>query len=141
MNPKLRSLLARVMLVGGIASVAAILARDAPHEQTLTIRLGELQVSRVDGVVTRIGDEDSDPIAGFSRDFREGSPRFVHHTFSAPNGTYSVVITLRPARGSEIPGGVAGTETPAGDGGPIPSETSFERRVSLGGGEVIVSPD
>ncbi len=136
MNPKLRSLLARVILVGGVASVAVILARDAPREQTLTLRLGELQVTRVDGVVTRSEDSDDgerDPIAGFSRDFRGHSPRFVHHTFSAPNGTYSIVITLRPAP--------AEGAARAGDTSPIPSETSFERRVSLLGGEVIVSPD
>jgi hypothetical protein len=56
----------------------------------------------------------------------------VRHTFSAPNDTYIVVITLA----ERLPS----TDSTAGNS-PIPSETSFERRVSLAGGEVILSPD
>jgi hypothetical protein len=88
--------------------------------------------------VTRVGDDE--PTAGFSRDFpgasdpSAGRATDVTHTFSAPNGTYIVVIslTLRTHEGENTR-----TEGVA----PIPTETSFERRVSLAGGEVIVSPD
>lgn len=131
MSPQLRSLLARVLLIGGIALVASFVARSAPHDQTVVVRLNSRQVSRVSAVITRSGD--TEPAAGFSQDFAGGSPARVRHTFSAPNGTYIVVITLTD-RPLPVDGGSGGSR-------PIPSETSFERRVSLAGGEVIVSPD
>lgn len=129
MNPTLRSLLARVSLVGGVALVASMVARSAPHDQTIVIRLGDVQARRVSGVVTRVGDDE--PTAGFSQDFPGGSPRFVRHRFSATDDTYIVVITLEPSR----------LEARAEGAAPIPPETTFERQVSLAGGEVIVSPD
>jgi hypothetical protein len=129
MSPKLRSLLARVALIGGVALVASVTLRAAPHEQNIVVRLDGRDVRRVTGVVTRQGDDE--PAAGFSRDFPGGAPRSVRHAFSAPNDTYIVVITLQEAPASESEGARP----------PIPRETSFERRVSLAGGEVIVSPD
>lgn len=125
MSPKLRSLLARVALVGGGALVATYVARSAPHDQTLAIRAGSRDLERLSGLVTRVGDEE--PTVGFTETFPGSSPRTIRHSFSAPNGTYIVVITLAERR--------------AGDLNPIPTETTFERRVSLVGGEVIVSPD
>ena len=125
MSPKLKSLLARVTLVGGVALVATLTARHAPHDQTVAIRFGSRAVRHVEGVVTALGDDE--PTAGFSQDFPSAAPRVVRHTFSARNGTYIVVITF--------------TEVAAGDINPNPIETSFDRRVSLAGGEVIVSPD
>lgn len=114
--------------------MASLVARSAPHDQTIVVRLNGRQVARVTGVITRQGD--SEPAAGFSRDFPEAPPGRVRHTFSAPNDTYIVVITLTE-RGPNT-GSNTGTTAQSG---PIPSETSFERRVSLAGGEVIVSPD
>ena len=125
MSPKLKSLLARVTLVGGVALVGTYMARYAPHDQTIAIRLGSRAVRHLEGVVTRRGDDEA--TVGFSREFPGSSPRVVRHTFSAPNGTYTVVISLR--------------EDAAGDNNPNRIETSFERQVSLAGGEVIVSPD
>jgi hypothetical protein len=126
-GPKLRSLLARVTLVGGVALVGTYFARSAPHEQIIAVRLAGHDVTRVEGVVTRQGDDE--PTAGFSQDFSPAAPapRLVRHRFSAPSGTYIVVIICK--------------ERVAGDAGPNLIETSFERRVSLVGGEVIVSPD
>lgn len=60
----------------------------------------------------------------------------MRHRFSAPDDTYIVVITLKPS----APARLAETEEMA-TAAPIPAETSFERQVSLVGGEVIVSPD
>ena len=128
MSPKLKSLLARVSLVGGTALVAAFVARSAPHDQTLAIQAGSRDLQRLDGIVTRVGDDE--PTVGFAVTFPSTSPRTVRHTFSAPNGTYIVVITFAER-----------SRAAAGDLNPIPTETSFERRVSLAGGEVIVSPD
>jgi hypothetical protein len=135
LSPKLRSLLARVVLIGGIALVASLVARSSPHDQTIVVRLNSRQVTRVSGVITRQGE--SEPAAGFSQDFPGASPGRVRHTFSAPNDTYIVVITLvdRPDPAGEAKRGAGGGERP------IPIETSFERRVSLAGGEVLVSPD
>lgn len=129
MSPKLKSLLARVTLVGGVALLGAFLSRHAPHDQTIAIRLGARAVRHVEAVVTLRGDDE--PTAGFSQDFSGDSPRVVRHAFSAPNGTYIVVITLREDGEPNSNGGAA----------PTPIETSFERQVSLAGGEVIVSPD
>jgi hypothetical protein len=130
-NPRLRSILARVTLIGGVAALVAVVGAGdgAPRKQNIAVALGSLKVSRITGVVTRVGD--SEPTAGFSQDFPGPSPRTVRHTFSAPNGTYIVVITLghRP----EV--------SEAGRIAPNPPETSFERKVSLGDGEVTVSPD
>ena len=125
MSPQLKSLLARVILAGGVALLGIFLARQAPHDQTIAIRWGGREVMHVDAVITRRGDDE--PAAGFSQDFPGGSSRMVRHTFSAPSGTYIVVITF--------------LERSAGDPNPNPIETSFQRQVSLSGGEVIVSPD
>lgn len=134
MSPKLRSLLARVILVGGVAFVGTYLSKSAPHDQSIGVRLGSRDVTRIAGVVTPLGE--SEPTAGFSQDFSPASPapRVVRHGFSAPNGTYIVVIncTERVAAGEGVS---AEKESPK------LIETSFERRVSLAGGEVIVSPD
>ena len=128
MTPKLKGVLARITLVGGIAAVASYMARHAPHDQTVAIRCGGHQLASVEGIITRLGDDE--PTAGFSQAFAADgrtSPGVIRHTFSAPNGTYIVVITFK--------------EAAAGDLNPIRAETTFERRVSLVGGEVIVSPD
>jgi hypothetical protein len=157
-SPKLKSLLARVTLAGGIALFGVFLARHAPHDQTIAIRWGGREVLHVDAVITRRGDDE--PTAGFSQDFAGASARMVRHTFSAPSGTYIVVITFRerpPTNGqggvgapptdqgaappTNEEGGGAPTAALPGDHNPNPIETSFERQVSLAGGEVIVSPD
>jgi hypothetical protein len=127
-RPTLRSWLARTLLIGGVAFIAAFSARHAPHDQTLAIRLGNRDVTRVDASITKLGEDE--PTAGFSQVFPGKSPKFVRHDFRAATGTYIVVISF--------------TEKPAaftGDSGPKRTETSFERQVSLAGGEVIVSPD
>lgn len=131
MSPKLKSLLARVTLAGGVAFIASYVSRHAPHDQAIVLRLHERELSRVEGFVARQGDDE--PTAGFSRDFPVGTqaPSSLRHTFSAQNGTYIVVITLRARH----------EPTAAGDASPIPTETSFQRQVSLAGGEVIISPD
>lgn len=145
MSPKLRSLLARVILVGGVTLVATYFARNAPHEQTIGVRLGRHEVAHISGVVTRSGDDE--PIAGFSQNFSEAfpAPRVVRHAFSAPNGNYVVVVRCleRPTAAPEPSG-----RPPAAPGERMKEqerhnliETTFERRVSLAGGEVIVSPD
>jgi hypothetical protein len=132
-SPKLRSLLARVVLIGGIAGVASYMARSAPHDQTVAVRLNSRQVARVSGIITRQGD--SEPTAGFSQDFVGASPSVVRHTFSAPNDTYIVVITLHDKpRLAPPPTKTSGTA-------PTTNETSFERRVSLVGSEQFLSPE
>lgn len=134
MSPKLRALLARATLVAGVALVASFAARHAPHQQVILVRLPGDDVSHVDGVVTLRGDDE--PTAGFSRDFAAEPVTAttpsrlrttVRHTFSAPNGTYIVIITVRHRR--------------TGDENPIPTETTFQRQVNLAGGEVTISPD
>lgn len=125
MSPKLKSLLARVTLIGGVALLVTFANHHLPHEQTLVIRLGSHDVARIEGFVT--APDDDEPTAGFSRVFPEKSPSFVRHSFKAATGTYIVVINLE--------------ERVAGETGPNLIETTFERRVSLAGGEVIVSPD
>ena len=109
------------------------MARSAPQEQSIVIRLPDTSdrrtVTRVSGVITRQGD--AEPSAGFSQDFPSGAPRSVRYAFSGPSGAYIVVITLQGAPG----------QADSGDNSSIPPETTFERRVSLVGGEVIVSPD
>jgi hypothetical protein len=142
-SPKLKSLLARITLVGGVALLGAYMARHAPHDQTIAIRFSNRDVQHVEAIVTRR--DDDEPTAGFSQDFPDGAPRIVRHTFSAPNGTYIVVITLQSyaGDGAGAPSNNQGKEHPpsAGDVNPKPIETSFQRQVSLAGGEVIVSPD
>lgn len=130
MSPKLKSLLARATLLGGVALLATFAANQFPREQTLVIRLGSRDIARIEGVVTELGDdhgEDGAPTAGFSRVFPHKSPSVVRYAFKAATGTYIVVINLE--------------ERSAGETGPNLTETTFERRVSLVGGEVIVSPD
>jgi hypothetical protein len=131
-SPKLRALLPRIILIAGVAGIGLVMAPHVPKEQSIVVRLGSRQVTRVSGVVTRLGEQE--PTAGFSQDFPGGSPRTLRHEFSAPNGTYIVVITF--SERSE-----AGTAGAAGAVPPKVPETSFERRVSLGDGEVTVSPD
>jgi hypothetical protein len=127
-GPKLKSLLARITLVGGVALAASFVAKGAPHDQSIAIRFGSRELRHVEAVVTPVGDEErGEATAGFSEDFPGPSPHVVRHSFSATNGTYIVVITFK----EELPG----------ENGPNLTETTFQRRVSLVGGEVIVSPD
>lgn len=136
----MRGFLARAALIGGLAVVASVLARSAPRDQTLIVRLNSRQVARVSGVITRVGE--SEPAAGFSQDFPGRSPGLVRHTFSAPNDTYIVVITLqdKPSADRALPA-QAPSAAEAEGMPPIPGETSFERRVSLVGGELTLSPE
>lgn len=129
MSPQLKSLLARVILVGGVALLATFGASHVPREQTLVIRLGSRDVAQMEGVITEAGEgaPGEEPTAGFTRAFPEKSPGVVRYAFKAATGTYTVVITLK--------------ERVTGESGPTLTETTFERRVSLAGGEVIVSPD
>jgi len=124
-SPKLKAIVARAVLIGGVALIATMASRHVPREQTLAFRLGSRDIARIEDSVTLSGDDE--PTAGFSRVFPEKSPRIVRHSFKAPTGTYIVVVTY--------------VERVTGDAGPNLIETTFERRVSLAGGEVIVSPD
>jgi hypothetical protein len=128
-SPKLRALLPRLILIAGVVGVGSFMAPHMPHDQSIAVRVGNRAVTRVSGVVTRVGDEE--PTAGFSQDFPGGAPRTVRHEFSAPNDTYIVVITFTDKAEPAVDGGVP----------PKVPETSFERSVSLVGGEVTVSPD
>lgn len=125
MSPKLKALLARVTLIAGVALLVTFASNQFPREQTLVIRLRSRDVARVEGVITEPGSRE--PTAGFSRIFPQKSPSTIRHAFKAATGTYIVVITFE--------------ERVTGDTGPNLIETTFERRVSLVGGEVIVSPD
>ncbi len=125
MSPKLKSLLARATLLGGALVLTTFASSHFPREQTLVIRLSGHDVSRVEGVISEPGGRE--PTAGFSRVFPEKSPNFMRYAFKAATGTYIVVITFE--------------ERVTGETGPNLIETTFERRVSLAGGEVIVSPD
>jgi hypothetical protein len=130
-------LLSRVTLIGGVALLATFANHHFPREQTLVIRLGSRDVARIEGFVTAPGDDE--PTAGFSRVFPEKSPSVVRYAFKAATGTYIVVINLK-----ERGGGLERTErreVEVETENPNLTETTFERRVSLAGGEVIVSPD
>jgi hypothetical protein len=156
-SPALRSWLARLVLIGGVAFVVSYVSKSAPHEQSIRVRLDGRALTRIQGVVTKWGDDE--PTAGFSQDFPASAPapRVVRHEFSAPNGTYIVVINCTE-RVDEEPASAGGGEDGArdsaamngardrdGDRAPKASpkliETTFERRVSLAGGEVLISPD
>ncbi|RYZ02455.1 MAG: hypothetical protein EOO73_31475 [Myxococcales bacterium] len=141
MSPKLRSLLARVVLLGGAAFVGTYLSKSAPHDQVVAVRLSGREVERIQGVVTRVGDDE--PTAGFSQSFSAASPapHLVRHPFSAPNGTYIVVISWSERVDSSASPAQAAESSGAEALRPKLIETTFERRVSLAGGEVIVSPD
>jgi len=109
----------------------------------------------VDAVITRRGDDE--PTAGFSQDFPGGSSRTVRHTFlrsewnlhrshyfSRPTfGRWARWGRAPPTNQGAAPSNNQGKMRPpsAGDDNPNPIETSFQRQVSLAGGEVIVSPD
>jgi hypothetical protein len=138
-SPKLKALLARASLLGGLAVVGGYVGKEAPHSQTLAIRLRDHDVAHVDGVVTRVGD--SEPTAGFSRDFPGDSAPVIRHAFSAPNGTYTVVINIRERRPDRQGDRQGSAPLSPEDASPIPTETTYQRQVSLVGGEVIVSPD
>ncbi len=134
---KPRPLLARLALVAGVATLLTVVSRGAPHEQTIAIRLHGRDVTRVESVVTAAGE--AEPTAGLSQNYPGAAPHTARHSFSAPDGEYSITVTfLERLPASAAPASRSGG---TGDAGPNPRETSFERRVSLAGGEVIISPD
>jgi hypothetical protein len=126
---ELKPLLARASLVLGIAFAASQLLTNVPKDQELGIRVGDVRLSRLDAVFTAAGEDE--PVAGFSEHFAAGAltPPIVRRSVSLPNGKYSVHVTLRHQ------------PRPAGEPGPIPAETSFERRVNLDGGAILISSD
>jgi len=116
-----RRLLARVALVGGIALAVSLVLPATPREQQLVFRFGSdsAAVRRLELSFTKRGERE--PESGFTLNFPTGAPGRARHTVSLPNGDYVVTGAI---------------ERRADDAGP--TETSFERRVNLQGGETVL---
>ena len=134
----LRQRAAFLFIVIGAFLLARSVGRDWPHEQTLIYRLeGELARTplKLEASVTRVGEGEARAGMTVERDGTErANPR---QTLRLPDGEYVVTVAWEPretgARNGAVPAGnratAAGKEV----------ETSSVHRVTLGGGEVVVS--
>lgn len=112
-----RRLISRGLLLGAVVAVVALLWPAIPREQVLWLRVGA-GARRVELSLTQEGERIPRSTVGLV--FPEGSTEKVRHVVSAPNGRYLVEVTVE--RGSSG----------------APSETSYLRRVTLEGSEIVL---
>ncbi|HEY3496008.1 MAG TPA: hypothetical protein VGK73_15025 [Polyangiaceae bacterium] len=114
------------LALGGVL-LARTVANDWPHEQTLIFRLeGELARTplRLDTSVTRAGEGEASAGMSIERSGTEGAnPR---QTLRVPDGEYVVTVAWEERKRE-------------GRAAPKEGETSSVHRVTLEGGEVVVS--
>ena len=112
---------ARLVLVAGLGLALVSLLPQLPREQTLVFRVQENHVQRLAVTFTPQGEREAR--GGFTLSFPSRAPSPIRHQLEIPNGEYELSIELtRDVRGvSREP------------------ETSFVRRVTLDGGETIIS--
>src|SRR5690606_25583040 len=91
---RLRRLLARASLVGGLTLGAVHLLPAVPREQTLEFRL-PAEVARLDASWRRAGETE---VVGGVTLRPEGPPRRrLRHQVALPNGLYELTVSLEPA--------------------------------------------
>jgi hypothetical protein len=112
---------ARLVLIAGLGLALVSLLPQLPREQTLVFRMQENHVQRLAVTLTPRGEREAS--GGFTLSFPGTAPSPIRHQLEIPNGEYELSIELtRDVRGvSREP------------------ETSFVRRVTLDGGETIIS--
>jgi hypothetical protein len=134
-TPALRRRLALLALVAGGLLVLRTADRDLPREQSLVFRPGaELRgvPLRLTATITRAGE--SEARGGFTITREAADRSELRHTFRAPNGEYVVTVDVVVPPGSESAAGTAPPSAPEEK-----RETSSVHRVTLGGGDVVVS--
>ena len=118
-QPLWRRLAARAALIGGLALLVAVVFPTVPREQTFVFRVSDAStVRRLDVSFTREGEQR--PESGVTLRYPVAAPATVRHTASLENGRWLLTI---------------GVERELSSGR---KETSFERRVTLEGGETVV---
>ncbi len=127
-----RQHLPRLVLLGGLAVAAVVVAPTIPRDQTLVFRLGEevQPVHRLEATWTRYGQEE--PTGGVTLTFPDHAPSRVRHQLHVPNGQYVLAIVLERAA----------PETTSRGRANLPREHTarirYVRRVDLEGGETLV---
>jgi hypothetical protein len=133
-TPALRRRLALAALVVGGLLLLRTVDRDLPREQTLIFRTSpELRGApvRLTVTITRAGE--SEARSGFTISRPGGDRSELRHTFRAPNGDYVLTVDFFiPDVAASAAGSVVA---------PIAEkrETSSVHRVTLGGGDIVVS--
>jgi hypothetical protein len=118
--PAWRRLLARALVVGGVALIVALFAPALPREQVFVLRVGP-GARRIEASFTREGERV--PVNTVKLAFPTSAPSRVRHVLSLPNGRYVVRV--------EVDRGAADSH----------KETSYVRRVTLSGGETELPLD
>lgn len=124
--------LPRLVLLGGLALAAVVVAPTIPRDQTLVFRLGEevQPVRRLEATWTRYGQDE--PTGGVTLTFPDHAPRLVRHQLHVPNGQYVLAIVLEraaPETTSRERANLRGEHT---------ARIRYVRRVDLEGGKTIV---
>jgi hypothetical protein len=116
-----RRVAARLVLVVGLGLALVSLLPQLPREQTLVFRVQENHVQRLAVTFTAQGEREAR--GGFTLSFPGFAPSHIRHQLEIPNGEYELSIELtRDVHGLRRD-----------------RETSFVRRVTLDGGETIIS--
>jgi hypothetical protein len=116
----LRRLAGRLALVGGLALSLSFVLPRVPRMQVVTFRFSAAEpVRRLSASFTREGERE--PASGVTLNFPGRAPASVRHEVTLPNGRYDVTVEV--AR--DAPDGAL-------------EETSWERRVTLEGGETVL---
>ena len=117
----IRRVAARLVLVVGLGLALVSLLPQLPREQTLVFRVQENHVQRLAVSFTPQGEREAR--GGFTLSFPGSAPSRIRHQLELPNGDYELSIELtRDLLGARRD-----------------QETSFVRRVTLDGGETIIS--
>lgn len=116
----LRRFVPRAVLLIGLGIAASLLLPSLPKEQVLVFRVGTAAPLRKLAVSYTLEGE-REPRSGATLRYDRSPPASVRHTVSLPDGRWVVKVDV---------------ERTGADGGP--RETSYERRVNLGGGETTL---
>jgi len=117
----LRRAAARLVLLVGLGLALVSLLPQLPREQTLVFRVQENQVQRLAVSFTPRGERAAS--GGFTLSFPGSAPSHIRHQLELPNGEYELSIELTREMNARR----------------RDQETSFVRRVTLDGGETIIS--
>jgi hypothetical protein len=120
--PAWRRYAARLVLLGGLAAVLAVVSPTIPREQRLVLRVPNgAAVKSLSVSWSRTGDAGA--TGGFTLKFPDGAPRSVEHVTSLANGPYDLEVTVERDVDNE------------GDSG---RETKYHRRVRFEGDATII---
>jgi hypothetical protein len=110
---------ARIVFVGGAVAMLVFFSPRLPRDQPFVFRVGA-GARKLEASFTKRGE--TEPRRSLTLAFAQGSPPSIAQSVSLPNGAYDIAVEI---------------ERRSPDGSP--TETTYERQVTLEGGETVLA--